>query len=672
MAAKSLLSMLNDVLDYSKVEAGQLVLEQTPFALDDVLASIAAMSATGAWNKGIEPVFAVHPDVPPRLVGDPMRLGQVLLNLISNAIKFTERGEVVLTIEPAGRGMLAFTVRDTGIGIPPEHQQRMFDAFSQADTSTSRKYGGSGLGLAISRRLVRLMGGDLGVDSVPGRGATFRFTAPFGVAHDDGAALAHADGPPLRVLVADDNASSRAALAGLLAGRGWHVETAASGADTISLLRTAGPFDLAFIDSVLGDLDGASVIAFARADQAIALPRCALLAADPERERLDALAADLRTDAVLAKPFTPGALADVLAELRTGAPAPAPVRAAPLGGRLAGMRVLVVEDNLLNQEVANYVLVHAGAAVDFAANGRIAVSMLAETPAQYDAVLMDLQMPVMDGFEATHAIRALGLDRLPIIAMTANALDEDRRRALAAGMNDYLAKPIDVDELVDMLVRVTGRADAPPPAAHTAPASGVAVPAYLPGIDLKATLPRFGGNFASFAALFKRFESSQRGAVADIRALLDAGDRARAGQAAHRLRGVAANLGATDVAGQALELEQALRSEDAAALALRLARLEAALSVVLEAARDLPAPQATAAPAPAPEDSAILQRELAQLLDLLHNNNMKAMAQFETLRPALARLEPDRVAPLAEAVATLRFEDAARLVRTLLDTKEDA
>ena len=675
MAAKSLLSMLNDVLDYSKVEAGQLVLEQTPFALDDVLSSIAAMSATGAWNKGIEPVFAVHPDVPARLVGDPMRLGQVLLNLVSNAVKFTERGEVVLAIEPAGPDALAFTVRDTGIGIPPEQQQRMFEAFSQADTSTSRKYGGTGLGLAISRRLVRLMGGDLRVDSAPGRGATFRFTAPFGVA--PGTAPAHPDTPPLRVLVADDNASSRAALAALLAGRGWHVETAASGADTLALLRTEEPFDVAFIDSVLGDLDGASVIAFARADQAISLPRCALLAADPERERLDALAADLRIGAVLAKPFTPGALADVLAELHSGAPAPAHGRATPLGGRLAGLRVLVVEDNLLNQEVANYVLVHAGASVDFAANGRIAVSMLAEHSANgaahYDAVLMDLQMPVMDGFEATQAIRAMGLDGLPIIAMTANALDEDRRRALAAGMNDYLAKPIDVDELVNMLVRVTGGPAAPPAeGARTALAAGLAVPAYIPGVDLKTTLPRFGGNFASFAALFKRFESSQGGAVADIRALLDAGDRAGAGQAAHRLRGVAANLGATDVADQALELEQALRSEDEAALALRLARLDAALSIVLEAARDLPAPEATPAPAPAPEDSAILQRGLAQLLDLLHNNNMKAIAQFETLRPALARLEPGRVAPLADAVATLRFEEAAQLVQTLLDTKEDA
>ncbi|WP_229503778.1 PAS domain-containing protein [Massilia putida] len=684
MAAKSLLSMLNDVLDYSKVEAGQLVLEQTPFALDDVLSSIAAMSATSAWNKGIEPVFAVHPDVPARLVGDPMRLGQVLLNLVSNAIKFTEHGEVVLAIEPESRDgariALKFAVRDSGIGIAPEQQQRMFEAFSQADTSTSRKYGGTGLGLAISRRLVRLMGGELQVESLPGRGTTFRFAASFGTG-PQAAPDAHDDTPPLRVLVADDNASSRVALAGLLAGRGWHVTTAASGADALAQLRTGGPFDLAFIDSVLGDLDGASVIAFARADQAITLPRWALLAADPERERLDALAADLRINAILAKPFTPGALADALAELHSGAPAAATPRATPLSGRLAGMRVLVVEDNLLNQEVANYVLVHAGASVDFASNGRIAVSVLGENAAQYDAVLMDLQMPVMDGFEATAAIRAMGLTDLPVIAMTANALDEDRRRALAAGMNDYLAKPIDVDELVDMLSRVTGRAAAPPgEAARTALEAGLAVPAHIPGVDLKATLPRFGGNFASFTALFKRFESSQGGAVTDIRALLDAGDRTGAGQAVHRLRGVAANLGATDVAGQALELEQALRSEDAAALALRLARLDAALAVVLEAARDLPAPGSSATePAPAAatqdgvaENSAALRRELAQLLDLLHNNNMKAMAQFETLRPALARLDPGKVAPLADAVATLRFEQAAQLVRSLLETEEDA
>jgi two-component system sensor histidine kinase/response regulator len=689
MAARSLLAMLNDVLDYSKVEAGQLALERTSFRIDDVLGSIAVMNATGAWHKGIEPVFAVAPGVPARLVGDPMRLQQVLLNLVGNAVKFTEHGEVVLSIDAArteiGGVELAFAVRDTGIGIAQDQQRRMFEAFSQADSSTSRKYGGTGLGLAISRRLVEMMGGDLQVDSAPGQGACFRFSAWFGF--EAGTAALPAPVPPespQTVLVADDNASSREALARALEGRGWEVDRAASGAEALALLRGSRAYGLAFIDSLMPDLDGASVLAFARTDRAIPMPRCALLAADPERERLDAMAADLRIDAVLAKPFTPGALDEALAELAHGGAAPPAPSAAPLGARLAGMRVLVVEDNLLNQEVANYVLQHAGASVDFAGNGRVAVSMLADRDADYGAVLMDLQMPVMDGFEAASAIRAMGCTTLPILAMTANAMEEDRLRALRAGMDGYLVKPIDVDELVNALRRLTGRDDAEAadtpawdPAAPQSPPQPL--PPLLPGIDLKATLPRFGGSFAGFAAVFRRFESSQGGVVGEVRGLLAQGDRVRAGQLVHRLRGVAANLGATVVASLALALEHALRSEDEAALALRLARLEEALATVLEAARDLPADLPAHLPANAPTDSVVsdemertvLRDALAHLRDLLQNNNMKAMAQFESLRPALARLAPAAVPPLAEAVATLRFESALTLVGQLLD-KEDA
>uniref|UniRef100_UPI0035C8E88E response regulator n=1 Tax=Massilia phyllosphaerae TaxID=3106034 RepID=UPI0035C8E88E len=692
MASKTLLSMLGDVLDYSKVEAGQLVLEQTVFRIDDVLSSVGVLTATTAWKRGIEPVFAVDPGVPASLVGDPMRLEQVLLNLMSNAVKFTERGEVVLSIAPAARKAqgdggavaLAFSVRDTGIGIAPEQQQRMFEAFSQADSSTSRKYGGTGLGLAISRRLVALMGGDLDVRSTPGEGAEFRFTARFGAVPAPAVPVPLPARPlgDARVLVVDDNASSRGALARLLAGCGWQVDGASSGAEALALLRGDGPatatnYRLAFIDSALPDLDGASVIAYARADAAIAMPPCALLAADPEHERLDALAADPRIDAVLAKPFTPQALRDTLATLLDGAAAPAaepdpdPGHAAPLRARLAGLHVLLVEDNLLNQEVANYVLVHAGARVDFAVNGRAALSML-EAGKVYDAVLMDLQMPVMDGVEATSAIRAMGLHALPVIAMTANAMEDDRRRALDAGMNGYVAKPIDVDELVRTLARVTGRGgeeETPAPAAAVPLPAAPALPAAIPGIDLKATLPRFGGSFARFAALFKRLEASQGGAVAEARACLLAGDRGGAARAVHRLRGVAANLGATDVARLALEFEGALRVDADAALTLRLARLETALDSVLQAARELDLPEdAPARPAPPCE----LHAALAQLLDLLQNNNMKALAVFDALGPALGRAAPAQCQPLADAVAMLRFDTAAELVREILHTLEDA
>ncbi|MDN4054368.1 response regulator [Massilia sp. YIM B02763] len=696
MAARTLLSMLNDVLDYSKIEAGQLALERTGFRLDDVLASIGVLAAAGAWNKGVEPVFAVAPGVPDALVGDPMRLQQVLLNLFGNAVKFTERGDVVLSIACLSRRderdgeqvRLAFAVRDTGIGIAPEQQARMFEAFSQADSSTSRKYGGTGLGLAISRRLVDAMGGELAVESAPGQGTTFRFSAWFGA----GPARTEACPGPLpgqAALVADDNPSARAALASALAARGWDVDTAAGGTQALALLHAGKRYALAFVDSAMPDLDGAAVIASARAGHGAAagagtapLPRWILVAADPERARLDALARGLRVHAILPKPFAPQALADTLAEVRCdGAgqrhvPPPVQQQAQPqLAARLAGLRVLVVEDNALNREVAHYVLAHAGAAVDFAPDGQAAVAMLAEDAARYDAVLMDLQMPVMDGYEATAAIRAMGLSGLPVIAMTANAFEEDRRRALDAGMDDYIAKPIDLDELVATLERSGARARAADAAGADLPAAAAAgVPAHIPGIDMRATLPRFGGSFAAFSALFKRFAQSQDGAVDAIRACLGAGDRVRAAQAAHGLRGVAANLGANDVARLALELEQALRGDEAAAPAPRLDRLalelEQALQLVLDAARDLPVP--AAAVEALPGDRAGLRHALAHLLDLLHNNNMKAIAQFEPMRPALAQLAPAALPALADAVAVLDFDAAARLVRGILDMEANA
>jgi two-component system, sensor histidine kinase and response regulator len=672
LAAKSLLGMLSDVLDFSKVEAGQLALERRTFRLDEVLDTILAVATSGAWAKGVEPVFAVAPEVPQELVGDPVRLGQVLLNLVSNAIKFTERGEVVLSIrvmrQDADGVRLGFSVRDTGIGIAPDQQDRMFEAFSQADSSIGRKYGGVGLGLAICRRLVDLMGGRLGVRSALGAGATFSFDASFPVA---AASAPPAPAGHATVLVADDNDSALAALAEACEAFGWQVDRASGGAEALALLRTGRKYDFAFLDSAMPDVDGASVIAYARSDSSIKLPRCALLAADPESERLGALAGDLRVGAILAKPFTGCMLADAVAELQSGA-VPAPARRSPtLAGRLSGLRILLVEDNVINQEVANYALVHAGATVDIAENGRTAVSMLAERAVHYDAVLMDVQMPVMNGYEACVAIRAMGLDRLPVIAMTANAMEEDRRRSMAAGMDAHLSKPIEVEVLVETLLGVVGggrdaRPYAPPPTA--APGS---VPATIPGIDLKATLPRFGGVFANFASVFRRLESSQGRTVEEVRAKLAAGDRQGAQQLAHRLRGVAANLGATEVAARALEFEQALRSADDAALALHLSRLDGALQVVLDAARELDA----AGPAPlqpSTQEPGARREDVTELLDLLKNSNLRALSRFEALRPALAGMfDAAAEAALAEAIGTLRFETAAALLEDGLNRRTE-
>ncbi len=681
MSTRSLLGILNDVLDFSKIEAGQLMLEYTTFALDQVLDSISVLLAPNAAAKDLELMFIIAPDVPLQLVGDPMRLEQVLLNLVSNAIKFTETGEIALSIRTATETddsiVLAFSVRDTGIGIAGEQHANMFDAFSQADTSTSRKYGGTGLGLTICRRLVGLMGGTISVQSELGKGAEFCFDASFGIlAGAPRAALPALAGLAERsLLVVDDNLHACAAIAAQCAAFGWQVQVAHNGHDALELLRAAGKagtgYDFMLLDAAMPGLDGISVLTYARADHHIALPRTALMVAEHTREQLAALSDDLKLDAILSKPVTRDALLGVITELHTGRPQAQDGHVLPLAGRLGGVYVLLVEDNQINQEVANYLLLHAGAAVDIAADGRIAVSMLAAAPSRYDAVLMDIQMPVMNGYQAAKAIRAMGLADLPIIAMTANVMEDDRAHAIEAGMDGHISKPIDVDNMVAALLRVTSGGDIAEPERSsyrreeqpdTAP-----LPAVIPGIDLRSTLPRFGGNFANFVSLFKRFERSQGGTLAEVRQLLRANDRDASLALVHRLRGVAANLGATEFAALALDFEHALRSGGMADLVERLDLLEVELAKLMVAARRLATPATQGAPAALPATRQLDDR-LADLLGLLQNNNLKALAEFEALRAELDGLaEPDTLAALGDAVATLAFADAARQVKDILN-----
>ena len=687
MSTRSLLGILNDVLDFSKIEAGQLMLEYTAFRLDQVLDSISILLAPNAAAKGLELVFAVAPDVPVQLVGDTMRLEQVLLNLVSNAIKFTEQGEVVLTVAKAGQVddsmTLAFSVRDTGIGIAAEQHAHMFDPFSQADTSTSRKYGGTGLGLTICRRLVGLMGGSISVESALGQGAEFRFDAHFDVL--PGApvtVLPDLPGMAARtvVLVVDDNACSAASIAAQLAAFGWQADIAAGAVQALDMLRSAqGPqqrYDYMFLDADMAGMDGVSMLTHARSEAGIDMPRTALMVAEHTREQLDTLADDLKLDATLTKPVTREALVAAIVELHTGRAPVAAGAAQPLAGQLDGIYVLLVEDNQINQEVANYLLLHAGAAVDIASDGRIAVAMLKESPARYDAVLMDIQMPVMNGYEATEAIREMGLVDLPIIAMTANVMEDDRVRAINAGMNGHISKPIDVDSMLAALLRVTSGGDArelraPERVGYRVepPGAGAPLPAAIPGIDLRSTLPRFGGNFANFVTLFKRFERSQGGTLAEVRQLLRGADREAPLALVHRLRGVAANLGASDFAALALDFEHALRNASMVDLIERLDVLEAELAKLLVAARKLETPAPPGAPASAGE-ARELDTRLADLLGLLQNNNLKALSEFEALRGELETLmAPDALAALAEAIATLGFPSAVLQVTDILNRK---
>ncbi|MGK5019638.1 PAS domain-containing protein [Janthinobacterium sp. LB2P10] len=688
MATQSLLNIVNDVLDFSKIEAGQMMLEQRRFQLERMLDSIGVLLASSAWARGVEPVFVLAPGVPDELIGDALRVEQILINLVGNAVKFTSQGEVVLAIamlaEDAASATLEFSVRDTGIGIGAVEQERIFDAFSQGDSSTSRKYGGTGLGLAICRRMVELMGGNLSVKSALGEGSDFRFSCRFDKVAPQSKPPDKSAPTALSLLIIDDNASVRAMLEHWCAAQGWYSRSADSGAAGLALLHASAggldglpPADLVLLDAAMPDMDGISLLTEMRAAAHLLLPPVIMLVAEPDRENLERLADSLMLAGIVSKPATPARLLAAVTAVREGRSAPSALPVStPLSGLLEGMRVLLVEDNEINQEVAQYILLHSGARVDVAANGKLAVDLLTSTPDAWDVVLMDLQMPVMNGYDATLAIRALGLPDLPIVAMTANAMHEDRLRAISSGMNAHVAKPINVDDMIETLNRLvpaTGGAGDSATRTDQAAAPTPQVPATVPGIDLAAALQRFGGDYGAFLALLKRFENSQGDAVEETRRLLAEGQTLQAKQLLHRVCGVAANLGAVHIASLAGAVEKALKEGHARASTDLLVQLELAMAEVIEAARTLPSPLRRSQPAQsAPASGQVdLPAGLAELLVLIRNHNLKALAQFRVLHPVIEQSDREAALAMANAIETLNFSEAEKLVLDQLKREEN-
>ena len=473
-SAELLLQIINDILDFAKIEAGRIEVESIPFSLDDVLSNIVNILSVKAEAAGVELLLAMPPKLPSALVGDPSRLGQVLLNLANNAVKFTERGEVIVAIkivEQCAQSVnLRFEVRDTGIGMSPEEQQRLFQPFSQVDASISRRYGGTGLGLAISGNLVQLMGGELQVTSAPGAGSRFYFTLPFRLQADVAATTCRSAAAALRggrVLVVDDNAAARVVLAEMCADLGFQVDVAVDGNQALHLVTLADTQDIPY-RSVLLDwkMPGMDGVGCARAlgERHLRHPAPVILmvtaySLDEATKRLSERR--VTVDALLNKPVTPSTLLDACtAALAKVAPPPS-LLAVPRNGQtpelgrpggLEGARILLVEDNEINAELAVELLTDAGMRVSVARNGKEALDSLAV--GHFDVVLMDCQMPVMDGYTATRALRQeKSLHDLPVIAMTANAMMGDREAALAAGMNDHITKPIVIDEMYATLAR---------------------------------------------------------------------------------------------------------------------------------------------------------------------------------------------------------------------------
>ncbi len=578
-AAKTLLGILNDILDFSKVEAGKMTLDPHPFEIDKLLGNIGVILSASVGGKDVEVLFDVDAALPKWIVGDALRLQQVLINLAGNALKFTAHGEVVVSVrvgpyDQEGSQSMRVAVRDSGIGIAPDQLVSIFEGFSQAETSTTRRFGGTGLGLAISQRLVHLMGGALAVDSTPGVGSSFHFTIPFepwgGPAEPERAERHMLGG--LRVLVVDDNASAREVMKGLLERFGWHVDLAASGTEALGMLegsRSAGQrFDVVLIDWRMPGMDGWDTSLHIRSLFPAALMPLIVMVTAYGRDLLAQRQAELPLvlDGFLVKPVTASILYDTVADARAGRSRDAVpmLMQLPRSKRLAGLRLLVAEDNLTNQQVARELLQSEGATVIIADTGLAALAAIAalaaSNDAPFDAVLMDIQMPEMDGYTAAREIRnRMGLLDLPIIAMTANAMNSDRIAALEAGMNDHVAKPFDLSHLVAVILRCLGRTAASigteGPVAQAA--AVVAYPVWHGVLDAQAALARLGGHTDIYVSVLRGFATQVPAMTQQILALAHAplSNRQALNAALHSLRGLAATVGAQPLADLAAQVE---------------------------------------------------------------------------------------------------------------------
>jgi signal transduction histidine kinase/DNA-binding response OmpR family regulator/HPt (histidine-containing phosphotransfer) domain-containing protein/HAMP domain-containing protein len=696
-SARNLLGIINDILDFSKIEADKLELEAAPFSLRHELEQITETFRAKVIEKHVELIMHVAADVPDRVVGDELRIRQVLTNLVGNAFKFTHQGEVAVRVTsskpsadgqvaPAGSVDLHFAVRDTGIGIPEEQQGRLFAAFSQADTSTTRKYGGTGLGLAISRRLARMMGGDVTFESAPGVGTTFHFTARVGF---DDTAVRPARIPPAGVrerpvLVVDDSETSRELLGTLLSD--WSipvvtVETAEEALRLVEKRNNAGgldPFGLVILDWMLPGMDGIAAASRIRSRPETKTLPIVVISAYAGKEE-EARCAEIGVNVFLPKPITASSLFDAIVEAQ-GARVHAVRRAldVPLEREFEGVRALLAEDNEANQMVALELLSRLGIELEIAENGRIAVEQVRANPGRYAAVLMDMQMPEMDGLEATRVLRADAAFReLPIIAMTANALKHDLDACTAAGMNDHITKPIDRKALLATLrkwlpkapgARESRAAPAPPPAVAAAPGD----PAALDGINVSDALARLGLGFDSLRRMLIRFADGQGRTLDELRAAVAAGDSGAAARHAHAIAGAAGNLGADALRAAAKALEHAAR--DGRGGLQELARqVDEHAAIVFRSIDSLRETSVTSsAPAAAALDPATLRDTLKRLADALGKLDLSA-SKAALAGLAAAAVPPTAAAGLArvrELVDGYEYDEAVVVVANLLNELE--
>ncbi|CAA7617942.1 Multi-sensor hybrid histidine kinase (modular protein) [Candidatus Terasakiella magnetica] len=693
-SGENLLGIINDILDFSKIEAGKMTMEAIDFHLEDVMDNLANLVGLKAEDRGLELLFNIAPDIPTALIGDPLRLGQILINLGNNAVKFTEKGEIIVGAELAERFdsqvELHFWVHDSGIGMTPEQCGKMFQSFSQADSSTTRKYGGTGLGLAISKTLVEMMDGRIWVESEAGKGSTFHFHIKAGVQLQPAARRIFRPDELMgvRVLVVDDNASAREILSSMARGYGMETDTAWDGRQALEMAAAAEkkslPYDLILMDWKMPIMDGVETVQHLHDGHLATLPAVIMVTAYGREEAMS-IGQDrgVAVTAVLTKPVTAASLLEAIGETLgkgVGGDHHAQDKAENYKETmkaLEGCRVLLVEDNEMNQELATELLSQAGMDVVVANHGREALDILASDTG-FDGVLMDCQMPVMDGYTATRAIRAIPvLKDLPVIAMTANAMAGDRDKVIEAGMLDHIAKPLNLETMFATMAKwikpgkarpaTVAAAPSPKPRSTAVPAKPVRGLPDLPGIDVKAGMATMANKESLYTRMLIKFREGQRNFAEMFAAAKVDPDSTAATRAAHTLKGTAGNIGAKGVQAAAGALEQACKDgRPEGEIDDLLLRTLAELDPVIVG---LGAVDADEAPKAAAISEAELKKALIKLAALLEGSDSEAGDLLEDLLPKLGGTAlATALKPVADAIEDCDLDAALDLLKDLMPT----
>lgn len=677
-SAEALLGIINDILDFSKIEAGKLNVEKIGFRLEDVFDNLANLVGLKAEERGIELMFNLPADLPTALVGDPLRLGQILVNLGNNAVKFTENGEIVISANVVERSdeqvMLHFAVRDTGIGLSRQQQNKLFQSFSQADSSTTRKFGGTGLGLAISKKLTELMGGEIWVESEEGIGSTFHFTARFGMQQGGITKRLSTINElgPLRVLVVDDNATSREILIEILTTLGFTTDSAANGETALKLLEQTSPeeaFDIVLMDWKMPGMDGVATARKIQNSTRLSHPPTIVMVTAYGREEAIQAAEGVTINSFLTKPLTPSTLLDTLMNAmgrevvsETRATSRDEEAAADIA-RLRGAKVLLVEDNEINLELAMELLTMNGLDVVVARDGRKALAILEKE--DIDGVLMDCQMPVMDGYEATRILRSQErFKTLPILAMTANAMAGDREKVLEVGMNDHIAKPINVNEMFHTMAKWITPSRPATAVVEVARETEEPFP-KLDGIDTAAGLARTQGNTVLYRKLVHKLAEHHADFIEDYEAAVAANDWSLAQRLAHSLKSVSGNIGAVGLQSACLALETSAKKQqvdegERAVARTELQRVRASIATLAEA-EDVESKE--------PVSQGDLGEVLEKLAELLADYDTGAQDMLDANRSLLSAGELASFYPLLEkALEVYDFDKALAIVEEMRQT----